>query len=586
MYFESPLCQRLTEVGEKYRDKVAIVHNEESVTYRELLSMAEVYKSFLLRNGISEGIVCVVCRRSIRLVSCILGIIKSGCAYMAFEPEDLNESISAMLDRIAPDIIFVEERLALKGRMVLLQDAEECLIFPAVLMPDIVRRKDSLLYLVTTSGTSRNSKVVLVEDRNLLCYISAYIQRFGINETDVVLQQSPVYYDGFAEEMFSMLCVGGTLAMADSPVLKSPRQIGEIINKNQVTIFPSTPLVLNELDKMDLRMPSLRAIISSGDMLRKAHIGNLLEKVAVFNMYGPTETTVCATCYQCSAEGEEAIPIGRELEGYQISIYDDCGRLVQDSCLGEAYIAGEGVARGYWDGEDSHLFVERNGLRLFRTGDFVWRDKEGILHYAGRRDRQVKIRGNKVNLYQVENVMRQMEGIEEAVAIIVGGQLICAFYVSSEHLSADVRDYCSKWLPSYMRPRQYVKIARMPMNKTGKPDYAALRSLYEKEQKRIPETAWHGYEDAVSDVEKQVIDCIVSVLKEQRLPYAAVSGGLRWEEMGIDSLAYVRLVLKVERRFGIVLDNGILRWGKADTVKRFCDYIEEHIGRDAGRRVE
>lgn len=184
------------------------------------------------------------------------------------------------------------------------------------------RKENDLLYLVSTSGTTKNGKLIMVEDRNFLCYLQAYINYFAITGSDVIIQQSPVYYDGFAEEVFSVLTVGGTLVLMDSMELKNLRKIAEIIDKNSVSIFPSTPLMLNEINKLD-KLPSVRAFISSGDVLRKKQISNIVKNSNVYNMYGVSETTVCATCYKCSVSDKEIIPIGKELEGYEIVICDE-----------------------------------------------------------------------------------------------------------------------------------------------------------------------------------------------------------------------------------------------------------------------
>lgn len=436
--------------------KIAVIFNEETVTYQKLYDMSNVFYNHIIQHYMKKEIVCVICKRSIELIACVIGIIRAGKAYFILEPNDINESIISILNAMPKKVIFVETQNHLIDETVLMGGISGDNIANDSY---VMRKGGDLLYLTCTSGTTKNERIIMVEDRNLLCYINAYIKQFNMREKDVVLQQSPVYYDGFAEEIFSMLLVGGTIVLTDTANLKSPQKIVEIVKKHSVSILPSTPLMINELNKLEI-MPSIRAIISSGDVLKKSYINNLLEWTNVFNMYGLTETTVCATCYMCSERDDEIIPIGKEIEGYHLELRNMIRSEESNLEIGEIYILGQGVARGYWNIEENVVikFME-NGEQLYKTGDFAWKDRNGILHYVGRKDRQIKIRGNKVNLSHIEEIIYEMNNIDNVVALDCGKmQNICVFFISNQHTIDDIRAFCQRRLDmDYTHIKDYLK---------------------------------------------------------------------------------------------------------------------------------
>ncbi|GEM_PF-4161355 len=552
--------------------KIAVIFNEETVTYQKLYDMSNVFYNHIIQHYMKKEIVCVICKRSIELIACVIGIIRAGKAYFILEPNDINESIISILNAMPKKVIFVETQNHLIDETVLMGGISGDNIANDSY---VMRKGGDLLYLTCTSGTTKNERIIMVEDRNLLCYINAYIKQFNMREKDVVLQQSPVYYDGFAEEIFSMLLVGGTIVLTDTANLKSPQKIVEIVKKHSVSILPSTPLMINELNKLEI-MPSIRAIISSGDVLKKSYINNLLEWTNVFNMYGLTETTVCATCYMCSERDDEIIPIGKEIEGYHLELRNMIRSEESNLEIGEIYILGQGVARGYWNIEENVVikFME-NGEQLYKTGDFAWKDRNGILHYVGRKDRQIKIRGNKVNLSHIEEIIYEMNNIDNVVALDCGKmQNICVFFISNQHTIDDIRAFCQRRLVYYMRPVQYFKVNEIPISKTGKVDYKKLREMYDK-KKQIK----NYDEKSFSNVERRTVQCLIKVLENQ-IKQINISLNNSWEEIGIDSFTYIQFLVEIEKELNIELNDEVLLKGEFSTVKEFCDYIGEYIGNE------
>ena len=562
------LLDKLYDVAREYADKEAIVTEMSSVTYEELYRLSHKYMEYIIEHLERKCVICVVSARSISLCACVLGIIQSGGSYMLYEPEDLNEVTLRNIAVINPDLVITDQMdLQIEESIVNMREIENRKCNGMTIRK---REQNDLLYLVNTSGTSNQSKTVLVKDRNLLCYLEGYIQAIDVKDKDVVLQQSPVYYDGFAEEFFSMLLTGGTVVLAETIKLKNPYMIIRLINEYRVTILPSTPLFIEEINRIGQKM-SLRAIVSSGDILRKTQIAHLLTLCDVYNRYGLTETTVCATYHKCTETDEENISIGKAIYGYSLVLRDKNGNDVGEMQQGEIYIGGAGVSDGYLSERDNEgKFVIINNEKYFRTGDYAWKDQNGEFHYVGRKDRQIKIRGNRVNLGYIENAVRQVEGIESAACLYhEKKKLLCVFFVSKLVTEEELQKMCENKLPSYMRANRYVRIEKTPINQTGKIDYKTLSCLVDESNK------------ARADCDNLKNTIVQNLLKIIRNEISIQQAELMdtWEMLGVDSLAYIRILVEIEEYYSIELEDDILLQETSTTLQSFCSRIEAYLGK-------
>lgn len=562
------LVDGLYDIAQKYAGKKAIVTEMLSVTYEELYRLSHKYMEYIIEYQEKKCVVCVVSKRSISLCACVLGIVQAGGSYMLYEPEDLNEVTLRNIAVINPDLVITDQMDLQIGECT--ANMQEIEFRQHNRMAARERKQSDLLYMVNTSGTSDESKTVLVKDKNLLCYLKGYIQAIGVNDNDVVLQQSPVYYDGFAEELFSMLLTGGTVVLAETIKLRNPYTIIRLINEYGITILPSTPLVIEEINRIGEKM-SLRAIVSSGDILRKTQIAQLLTWCSVYNMYGLTETTVCATYHKCTAADEENIPIGRAINGYSLVLLDEDGNDVGEMQQGEIFIGGKGVSDGYFSERDNEgKIVTINKKKYFRTGDYAWKDKNGEFHYVGRKDRQIKIRGNRVDLGYIENVVRRVDGIENVASLYyTSKRLMCLFFVSSVITEEELRKICENKLPSYMRANRYVCIDRIPLSQTGKTDYKALRCLLDERGR-----AKDDCDCLISETAKNLLKIVRDEISNQQAELEDT-----WEVLGVDSLAYIRILVEIEEKYAIELEDDILLQETSTTLQNFCGKIETYLGK-------
>lgn len=561
---DNNLVYKLRRIEKLYKNKIAIITAKKNVSYEELYDLAYVYMDYLRDKISANGIVCVICERSIELCACVLGIVQAGGAYCLYEPDDLNEEVVQNIVNINPDLIISNREIPqIKSNVVLMNKIVERTF---VDREPTIDRKNNLLYIVNTSGTSSKSKAVAVNDINFLCYINGYIDAISICDKDIVLQQSPIYYDGFAEEIFSMLLVGGSIVLAETYKLRNPYMLVQILNQYRVTLLPSTPLMLEQINRLNQSLP-LKKIVSSGDVLRKAQINNLLGSYDVYNMYGLTETTVCATYYKCSEEDEELIPIGKEIKGYYVILMNQEGEMVNE---GEIVVGGESVAGYLWEKDNDEKMLSICGKKFFKTGDYGWKDENGQLHYIGRKDRQIKIRGNRVNLEQIESSIRENAEIDNVVVVYhKETNSLCCFFVSSKLSDYNLKIICKSKLPVYMRPNRYYKIKQIYVSDTGKIDYHKFYSLLNEEYDKV----CRNVKDITSD------DLLGNIIKIIRYTINNFEAKLEdtWEELGVDSLSYIKVLVAIEEEYLLDFSDIVLIQNPSSSLSSFCKNIIDYI---------
>lgn len=349
--------------------------------------------------------------------------------------------------------------------------------------PNTITQLNDLAYMIYTSGSTGKPKGVMVEIKNLLAYIHAFQREYGIVADDVVLQQASYAFDAFVEELYPALLHGGTVVIPQKYEIADPTRLREILVERNVTAMSCSPLLLNELNALPT-VPSLRLLISGGDVLKGEYITNLVQTANVYNTYGPTEATVCATYYRCPEGVQGHVPIGKPIANDRVYILDSANHLQPIGVPGELCIAGDGVARGYLNRpeltEEKFLFDPFiPGAMMYRTGDLARWLPDGNIEFLGRIDAQVKIRGYRIELGEIEKQLLQHDAIEEAVVLAredqFGDKYLCAYLVSTTELTVGaLREYLGNQLPDYMIPAYFIQLERLPLTTNGKIDRRAL----------------------------------------------------------------------------------------------------------------
>ncbi|HYF82321.1 MAG TPA: amino acid adenylation domain-containing protein [Clostridia bacterium] len=563
---------------ERTPDNIAAVYNGKSsegkvLTYTELNERANQLARRLRSKGVrADQIVGIMAERSLEMLIGIMGILKAGGAYLPIDPVYPEERINFMMEDSGTDLLLTQKHLKGKvrfqGEIINLED------------PDLYEGDSSnlnvgynlndLIYVIYTSGTTGKPKGILTEHRNVIAYVNTFNEMFSIEEKDATLQQASMTFDGFVEEVYTILIKGGKVIIPENEEVKDAKALRELIVKNKVTILSCSPLIMSEFNKLK-PMNSVHTFLSSSDVLKKEYTNNIIQYAKIFNMYGPSEATVCATCYSYSGAETGSIPIGRPLKHTRIYILDNNNNAQAVGIAGEICIAGEGVARGYLNRPEltAEKFVENLfelGTRMYRTGDLAKWLPDGNIEFLGRMDHQIKIRGYRIELGEIENRLLSHEEIKEAVVIAKdeegGSKYLCAYLAGDRRMAiSELREYMGKELPDYMIPSYFVQLDKMPMNSNGKVD-----------RKALPEPGGNihtgaEYEAARNEVEEKLVELWKDVLKADQI-------GINdnFFDLGGHSLKATSLVARMHKELNVEVP--LREMFKTPTIKGLSEYIK------------
>ncbi|MGW7286416.1 amino acid adenylation domain-containing protein, partial [Streptomyces sp. NPDC054847] len=490
-------------------DATALVHDGGRTTYAELDAQARELAGRLVARGVgSETVVAVAVPRSAGALVALLGVLQAGAAYLPVDVDHPADRIRYMLaDSRARAVVVTEESWArlpeqdgiapvFLGRGAAGHDGEHAL--PADVHPD------SAAYLMYTSGSTGRPKGVVVTHGAVVAQLSWTAERFGFGPGERVLHQYSTGFDPSVQEIFAPLLTGGTVVIARADGHRDPAYLTELVRREQVTNLDLVPSLYSALLAEDAPhgpwWTGLRRAFSGGEALPAPLARRWLERTGVplFNVYGPTEAVIQVTSWEAGAEpdGEATVPVGRPVWNTRLYVLDRYLRPVAEGEPGELYIAGAQLARGYHG--RAALTAERfvadpfrdpagtlsdggQGGRMYRTGDMVQFRGDGVLTYLGRTDHQVKIRGNRVELGEIEARLREVPAVGDVVVVARdddrGVKHLVAYVTPAAGATLDieaVRGSLGASLPAPMVPSRFVELDALPLTPGGKVDHAAL----------------------------------------------------------------------------------------------------------------
>jgi amino acid adenylation domain-containing protein len=484
---------------------VADGHGETSLSYAELDEQANAVAERLLAAGVKKGEFVGLCvERETRLVAGILGILKSGAAYLPLDPSYPVKRLQFMIEDAGARLVVVPE--ALRERLP--EGDYECIDLPnarslemakAPELPDPVTRTDPA-YVLYTSGSTGQPKGVIVSHGNVTRLFDACQDWLQAGPDDVWTFFHSYAFDVSVWEMWGALFHGGRLEVVSYEQSRSPDQFWNMLKERNVTVLSQTPSAFQLLDHEDARhterLSNLRKIVFGGEALEFARLAGWIsrygdQKPELINMYGITETTVHATYYRVSAADLNAgngSVIGHPLPDLYFYLLDDEGRPVPAGAPGEIWVGGAGVAQGYLNRPELNAqrfqldpHAREEGARLYRSGDYARLLENGELAYLGRRDNEVKIRGFRIDIGEISGTLRRMPGVLDTAVIAQPGpngmKRLIAYVVTSrkEPVSeASIRSYLAATLPAHMIPAMVIQVPKIPLTANGKADVKAL----------------------------------------------------------------------------------------------------------------
>jgi tyrocidine synthetase-3 len=541
--------------AKKTPNQAAVILDDRSYTYKDLDRLSDALAHELRLAGVGrESIVGVCMERRPEQIAALMAVWKAGGAYLPIDPDYPAARVEYILRDSRPTLLFTDRELEVSlphGLMVWnIENLVESLPLVEVTPVELINQPEDLAYVIYTSGTTGNPKGVMVEHSNVSAYVYAFQAEFALTGEDKVLQQASFAFDAFVEEVYPALTTGATVVMAKKEELQRPKALAEKLASSNVSVISCSPLLLNELNKQ-LIPSSMRLVISGGDVLHETYVTNLIQQCLVYNTYGPTETTVCASYYRLRG-GEERTPIGKPITNYNIYILDSSNRQVPIGVAGQLCVGGVGITRGYLGRSDLTLEryacdLVREGERIYRTGDLARWLPDGQLEYLGREDRQVNIRGYRIETTEIEAVLSRHDAVAESAVIALpdedGSLYLCAYIVCRlPWNTADIRTFLSAHVPSFMIPSYLVEIDRLPVTTNGKLD---VRSLPNPKTEMIK-----GKEKMPPRNER---DASLIELWKEVLGFPSVGIEDDFFELGGHSLKALELVNQIEQSLNLVI---------------------------------
>ena len=560
---------------------VAIEDGEEEVTYGELDRQANAVAAKLIQRGVKPGdAVAISLPRSARLIAGILGILKTGAAYVPLDVSYPVERLDLM-QRESGARYLIGEGAAPPLVNGIWLPIEACIAGPAELPAPEVGSASDAAYIMFTSGSTGVPKGVRVLHRGIsrLVINTNYVQ---FTPGDVVAHASNTSFDASTFEIWGALLHGARLVIVPRETLLSPQELAGLIRTRNVSIlFLTTPLFHHFAREIPGGFGTLRYLVAGGDALQPEAARAVLQTARpghLVNGYGPTEVTTFAVCHDVTDVPPDAvsIPIGRPISNTRAYILDGALEPVPAAFAGELYLGGPGVAGGYVNNPAATAasfiadpFSDDPTARLYKTGDLArWRE-DGVIEFLGRADNQVKIRGFRIEPGEIEAALRRHPLVREAFVTprmdSTGQKQLAAYvvpYPGSAPSSAELREHLLASLPDYMAPAVFAFPESLPLNSNGKVDMTALAALPLNE-------AEHLAEEPRTWMEAWLVE-----IWEELLVRKPIGISEDFFELGGHSLLAIRMLSEVEKRTGIRIPPKALFDGAA-TIKRMAAVLSE-----------
>jgi amino acid adenylation domain-containing protein len=567
------VIDELGRIAAAFPADVALAAPDGPVTYAELETGSNQLANRLLEAGAAPGDrVAVVAESSVATITALLAVFKAGCVFVPLDPGAPAARLAAMIDEVSPAWFLAGTELAeavrglaarTPGAIVLPfspggaggeEEERDGRRPPAVLGPD------DPCYICFTSGSTGRPKGIAGRYKAIGHFIGWEIELLGLGRGARVSQLTTPAFDAFLRDVFTPLCCGGTVCIPPSrETVLDTRRLVEWIDEAGVEVVHCVPSLFRALVNQEPepgRFAALRAVLMAGEPLLPADVAKwrriFSDRIRLINLYGPSETTMTKLFYPLQPGDEERrnIPIGKPMAGVRVMLVDERGKPCPAGTVGEIYIRTPYRSLGYYGRPEqtAQVFIPNPFGKdaediVYRTGDFGRLLADGNLEFLGRRDHQVKIRGVRVELAEVQSVLRERDGVRDAAVIDredgEGGKTLCAYYVAEAEISpAELREHCAVRLPEVMVPSTFARLAELPRTLTGKLDRAVLPAPDEARQ-RVPRVPPRN------PLERQLVQIWEEVLNVR--PIGVTES---FFDLGGHSLLAVRLLARIQRALG------------------------------------
>ncbi|WP_062054967.1 hybrid non-ribosomal peptide synthetase/type I polyketide synthase, partial [Aquimarina longa] len=550
-------------------DAIAVLYGDQQLTYRQLDEKSNQLAHYLCEKGVKEDALVGICLdRSISMLVGVLGILKSGGAYVPIKPDYPEARISHILSDTGLDIILTDvlstsvlSSFISLHQVVLDEDNSIYDSYPTVSLDNVIS-SDSLSYVIYTSGSTGVPKGAMIEHRGLLNHLLIMVDELEMDSSSVVAFTAPFTFDISVWQLLSALLCGGRIAMYSEHQIMDATVLQSCLYDDNVTILQLVPSYVSELLTVESNkdLSQLHHFLVTGEATQHSLLSRWFSRypnIPVVNAYGPAEAAddVSLHIMKDIPKGS-VIPIGKPVSNMQIYVVDAFGNLCPEGAVGELWVSGVGVGRGYINDPEktAHSFIENpftdTLYKVYKTGDLGRWLSDGTLEFIGRADDQVKIHGYRIELGEIENVLSSHSIIDSCCVLAIPDNSetnrLVGYVVTKEDVDKkNLQDHLSSRLPEYMVPGIWVELDSMPLTSNGKID---KKSLPDPDNNSLSND---GYVGARNDIEEKLIS-----IWEELLDLDQVGVYDNFFELGGHSLLATRLISMIRKELDVEIEIG------------------------------
>jgi amino acid adenylation domain-containing protein len=576
---EKCVHQLFEEQAARTPDATAAVCEHASLSYSDLDERADELARRLMNAGAGPGSLIALCvDRSLEMLVGIIGILKSGAAYLPLDPDHPQSRIDTILQDSGVELLVANhDGIKLNIRRVAGQ-SRALIERPCSTVGAVYDRPtptpDDTAYVIYTSGSTGRPKGVELKHRGVVNFLNSMAHEPGFTNQDKIVALTTISFDIAVLELLLPITVGGRVVIAKRQAATDPEALARLLRRSGATIVQATPATWRMLIDSGWEGQKDIKLLVGGESLSPELAEQLLKRCrTLWNMYGPTETTVWSATARITSTG--CISIGRPIANTQFYVLHRGNQPAPVGIPGELYIGGEGVARGYWRRPDltersfvRDPFAEESGTRLYKTGDLVCYREDGRLQFLGRIDDQVKIRGYRIELGEIEAALRRHPSVREAAVVVhedaQGDKRLAAYFESSSAAAVspgDLRSQLTAMLPEYMVPSSFTCLERFPLTGSGKIDRKALpRPVPDQTSVTVPDVALTATQKSLVAIWSELL-ALQNVKLDDNLFH-----------IGGHSLISVRLVSMIRQRLSVAIRvSDVFRY---PTIRELGGYID------------
>ncbi|PWK11296.1 amino acid adenylation domain-containing protein [Tumebacillus permanentifrigoris] len=587
--YSTDLCvhELFEQQVERTPDAVAVVDENETLTYRELNERTNRLANYLRTLGVAPEVRVGLClERSVDMVVAIYAVLKAGGAYVPIDPQHPPKRIAEVVEDAELALVLTQERFQavfspFSLRVLTIDAVHLPWATETEVNPVLVNTPDHLLYMMYTSGSTGKPKGVMNEHHAVVNLLLWMRDQYALSSTDRMLLKTAYTFDVSVWELFLPLISGASLTIARPDGHRDLVYLKRLIEEQGIThavFVPSALQMFVEQDGVAL-LTDLKNVLCIGEALSveaQERFFRTFPNTELHNLYGPTEAAVNVTYWNCQrGDQRRYVPIGAPIANAKLYVLDERLEPVPLGVIGELFIGGTPVARGYHNRDElsaerfvSDPFSKRAGARMYRTGDSVRRHRDGSLEFLGRADDQVKLRGFRMELGDIEAALLRVPDVREAAVLLQqdeGGGVLVAYVVADARLgTADLREGLAGQLPEYMLPSRYVFLDRLPMLANDKLDRKTLRGLDPGSEAQAEPDSYVAPRTALEREMVKIFERILNVRPIGIQDDFFAAGG--------HSLKVLGLISEVQAVFGVALP--LVNVYQRPTVAQLCEWLE------------